>query len=119
VPHAEDVAEEDLRAEARGMLARAGISQRQLAERLGVSKAAVSRMLTDRAAGLSLIEAFHIEVICGVKRGTLARQAGLISEPSLVEQVYAIPGIRTQTAETIAAAIGAAIANTLRKESQP
>jgi transcriptional regulator with XRE-family HTH domain len=100
--------EDDLRSEVRALLARASISQRQLAEGLGMSQSSVSHMLTDRAAGLSAVEILRIEELCQVRPGTLYRAAGLIVEPSLEEQVYEIPGITDQTAEAIVAAVQAA-----------
>ena len=105
VPHADDVFEEDLRAEVRALLARANVSQRQLAKSLGVSQSSVSHMLADRTAGLSAVEIRHIEELCQVRPGTLYRAAGLIVEPALEEQIFEIPGITDQTADAIVAAI--------------
>ena len=87
-------------------MAKHHVSQRDLARGLGVSQSSVSHMLSDRAAGLSALEIFHIERLCRVPRlGLLFRQAGLIEEPTAEELITEIPGISDQTAEAVVAAI--------------
>ena len=111
--------EDDLRAIARGLLAQANVSQRRLAEFMGVSQSSVSHMLTDRSYGLTTTEVYFIELLAQVAAGTIYRQLGFVQVATLEQQIYEIPGINEQAAEAIVAAIQAVKANALRQERQP
>jgi hypothetical protein len=119
-----------LRVAARELMAGVPITQSQLAAIMGISQPSVSHMLGTRTYGLTVAEVMWIELACGAKPGTLCMMAGLFYDPasaflpdrpeppSLEQQVYDIPGITTQAAEAIVAAITAVRAEVLRNQKR-
>lgn len=96
-PHVRDVVRQEI--------GRSGVSQRSLAERMGMSQSTLSHALMGRSYEPTPTEIWTIEVVLGLRLGTIYRRCGLVDEPTVEELVRLDEKIHPAAADTIVGAI--------------